>query len=327
MKCFLAITTLLVATGMNVGARTYSTSFPLTENPISEGGQWINGATTGLDWFNVETAAGKAYGNVTTGSYTDPTATLAGNWGPDQDATAVVYSNDPNGTLYQEVELRLRTTIAAHSVTGYEVNFRCLKTGAAYAQIVRWNGPAANFTYTDGSCSGAACGVATGDVVRATITGNVIKAYVNGNLVAQATDTMYTTGNPGIGFNYGVGTTNADFGFTSYTATDGMASTFRDSPKLNRNQKLSRCCLIYSRPASSGLSIRFAGVSENDGRMDVRIFSLWGREIRRVYQGPEVNQVEWDGKDESKNAVSDGFYIVKYRYQGLTGSGRVLLVR
>jgi hypothetical protein len=35
--------------------QTYATSFSLTENPISEGGKWINGGVTGLDWGNVQT--------------------------------------------------------------------------------------------------------------------------------------------------------------------------------------------------------------------------------------------------------------------------------
>jgi hypothetical protein len=34
--------------------------------------------------------------------------------------------------------------------------------------------------------------------------------------VITATDKTYATGNPGMGFNYGVGKTNADFGFSSY---------------------------------------------------------------------------------------------------------------
>ena len=33
--------------------RTYTTNFPLTENPISEGGKWTNGQTVGLDWANM----------------------------------------------------------------------------------------------------------------------------------------------------------------------------------------------------------------------------------------------------------------------------------
>jgi hypothetical protein len=44
----------------------------------------------------------------------------------------------------------------------------------------------------------------------------VIKRYVNGVEVFSATDDTYKEGNPGMGFNYGVETSNGDFGFTSY---------------------------------------------------------------------------------------------------------------
>jgi hypothetical protein len=68
---------------------------------------------------------------------------------------------------------------------------------------------------------GAQYGIADGDVVKATAVGNVITAYINGVQVAQATDTTFTHGSPGIGF-YLQGATgvNTDYGFTSFTASD-----------------------------------------------------------------------------------------------------------
>jgi hypothetical protein len=45
-------------TVVSTGAHRYTTNFPLTENPISEGGRWINGGAVGLDWTNVSTKAG-----------------------------------------------------------------------------------------------------------------------------------------------------------------------------------------------------------------------------------------------------------------------------
>src|SRR4051795_227803 len=42
--------------------RSYSTSFPLAENPFSEGGNWINGRVDGLDWADVRSTPGFAYG-------------------------------------------------------------------------------------------------------------------------------------------------------------------------------------------------------------------------------------------------------------------------
>ena len=46
----------------------------------------------------------------------------------------------PNENCFQEVELRLRTVIAPHSITGYEVNYKFSNDSTAYMQIVRWNG-------------------------------------------------------------------------------------------------------------------------------------------------------------------------------------------
>ncbi len=219
--CVFAFVLGLVWTSAPGAARTesYSTNFSLTENPISEGGRWINGGAVGLDWTDIQTISGRAVGTASTVAYSDPTAVLAGTWGSDQTVEATVYSRNQTAGYYQEVELRLRSTVAAHSITGYEVLFRCLKTGAAYAQIVRWNGPLADFTYL-AKRSGALYGVADGDVVKATITGNVIRGYINGVEVVTATDSTYRGGSPGMGFNYGVGGTYADFGFTRLSAKD-----------------------------------------------------------------------------------------------------------
>jgi len=41
---------------------TYTTEFRLTESPISEGGNWINGKAAGLDWSDVATVTGLAFG-------------------------------------------------------------------------------------------------------------------------------------------------------------------------------------------------------------------------------------------------------------------------
>jgi len=39
---------LFLLSGVSLSARTYKTSFPLTENPISENGNWVNGQAQGL---------------------------------------------------------------------------------------------------------------------------------------------------------------------------------------------------------------------------------------------------------------------------------------
>jgi tetratricopeptide (TPR) repeat protein len=205
--------------------RTYTTNFSLTESPISENGNWENGKTVGLDWADAATVPGRAFGlefGLGSGpkAYDDAAALLTGNWGPDQTAQATVYSVNENDNIYEEVELRLRSSLSAHIATGYEILFRCSKSKDAYAEIVRWNGPLGSFTYLDRH-KGAQYGVATGDVVKATIIGNVITAYINDVQVAQATDSTYPAGHPGVGF-FLQGTTgvNRDYGFTSFTASD-----------------------------------------------------------------------------------------------------------
>jgi hypothetical protein len=103
----------------------------LTENPISENGMWINGGTTGLDWHDLSTTPGLAIGHQSGSSYTDGTALLTGSWPPDQTAEALVHAKNPNDSCYQEVELRLRSALSAHTCTGYEVSFKATKTGSA----------------------------------------------------------------------------------------------------------------------------------------------------------------------------------------------------
>jgi len=68
----------------------YATDFSRTENPISEGGQWLNGQTDGLDWTDVRTTPGFAFGTEAGGNrpdlqkYDDSTAILKGTWRPNQ---------------------------------------------------------------------------------------------------------------------------------------------------------------------------------------------------------------------------------------------------
>ncbi|MBZ5574853.1 MAG: hypothetical protein LAO09_23615 [Acidobacteriia bacterium] len=206
---------------------SYSTSFPQTEDPISEAGHWINGGTVGLDWTNVSTNGGVAIGHEGSVPYSDATATLRGTWGPTQTVQGTVYAANQNITCGQEVEMRLRTTIAPHSITGYEVSF---STSSGYLIIVRWNGPLGDFTILSNP-TGSQYVAENGDVVKATVVGNVISAYKNGALMGQVSDDTYSTGSPGMGFNLnnsvgGCSGTNADYGFTSFAASDSTQGSF-----------------------------------------------------------------------------------------------------
>ena len=257
-----ASTTSINASTGTTSQRPYVTNFSATENPISEGGNWINGLAVGVDWGDVAIASGLAFG-TNSGSYADPTAILAGSWGPDQMAQATVYSVNQTDGVFEEVELRLRSAISAHSNTGYEINFRCSKTNNAYSQIVRWNGPLGNFTYLWAQ-DGSQYGVKTGDVVKATIIGNVITVYINGTKIASVTDNTYKTGNPGMGFylNQGNGRSK-DYGFTSFTASDSLTAD-TVAPSIPQS--------LAANAVSSQIDLTWAASSDNVAVTAYKVF-------------------------------------------------------
>ena len=204
--------------------QTYSTSFPTTEEPLSEGGCWINGKTMGLDWADVLTSPGLAFGKDLPSQYADPTAVLTGMWGSDQEAEAKIWVERPLSGCCREVELRLRTTIAPHLITGYEIMCSVAYTDP-YLTIARWNGPLNDFTYI----GRAKIGCADGDVLKAVALGDTITVYKNSVKVLEAKDSQFSSGgSPGIGF---WDTTNSiwrklgfrsspTFGLSSFSATD-----------------------------------------------------------------------------------------------------------
>lgn len=222
-----------------VPVRSYRTRFENDEDPISEGGMWINGQTDGIDWIDCMTQnGGEVCGKVsrmtvaerraeqvhdeagdddsgTAGDYDDPTAVLSGEWGRNQYGKATVFCRNPTDRYFQEVEIRLRSSITPHSCTGYEVFWRALKTDEGYAEIVRWNGAIGDFTSLARKV-GAEFGVKDGDVVEASIEGDLIRGFINGVEVISATDDVFAEGAPGVGFNFFVSNTNVDHGFTSF---------------------------------------------------------------------------------------------------------------
>ncbi len=214
-----------VASSSGGTARTYTTNFPLAEDPISEGGKWLNGKRNGLDWADVRTIPGFAFGTEIGGNrpelekYDDSTALLTGTWGPNQTAQATVHRvNKDDDNIYQEVELRLRSALSPHNATGYEVMFRCSKSPKTYCNIARWDGILGAWMMLK-QTEGSRYGVANGDVVKASIVGDVITVYINGVQVAQAKDYLFTSGNPGIGFYLEKATgVNDQCGFSSFTA-------------------------------------------------------------------------------------------------------------
>jgi hypothetical protein len=217
--------------------KSYQTDFPLTQNPISENGNWISGHAAGngcftspqFCWGDVQTASGLAFATVQSSSCNgnlgdncnDSTAVLSGSWGPVQTAQATIHTNGaiPVGCC-DEVELRLRTTISTDSITGYEIN--CNVSGLNYMGLVRWNGPLGNFT----GIKGVETGCVNGDVLKATVDqNNLFSVYKNGVLMFTATDGTFVGGSPGIGFFDSYYTNFSSFGFSSFSASATTGSS------------------------------------------------------------------------------------------------------
>jgi hypothetical protein len=218
----------------NVG--TYRTKFPVAENPIWESQKWINGQAQGIDWKDMQTVPGLAFGSqINSQSYDDSTAVLTGNWGPNQLVQAKVKIVKPcNATDYEEVELRTNSTISANSITGYEFDYRCGGGTQAYAVIVRWNGAFGDFTYlANNGVHGAKYEVHNGDVLTAISLRNdagcpVLTLLKNGVILAgPVTDCSYPNGAPGMGMalgSFGGGGVASDFGFSNFMASDSFCA-------------------------------------------------------------------------------------------------------
>ena len=194
------------------GGTFYQTSFPGTENPISESSKWSGGLTPGVSWQNCKTTGGKVQAAVGSGSVNDDDATAICTgltWGNDQIVTYTVGANPTDG---EESEVRLRSAVSASSCTGYEINWQ----SGTYIQFVAWNGALNSFTMIKDYRTSIPV-KHTGDVFYGKISGTTLSAYVNGTLVTTTTDSTFASGKPGFGF---FGTTIGQT-MTSWAATDG----------------------------------------------------------------------------------------------------------
>src|SRR5690348_1500761 len=179
----------------------YFTAFPLTENPLSEGGVWVEGLSDGVDWNNWVSSGGHAHGSQTgnevgAAQFADSIAVLRGTFPSDIVLESTVYSASGSGDFSAEVEHLHNFKITPHSARGLEFNISVNGFHGQYSTWVRWNGPLGDFTTLQTTFPGA---VLDGAVIRTTRVGNVFSAYVNGVLVNQVTDSTFTDGNPGIG--------------------------------------------------------------------------------------------------------------------------------
>ncbi len=198
---------------------TYTTNFPLTENPMSEGGKWMEGKTVGIDWDSISTTPGLAIGTAGPKRFADATALLTGSWAPTQTAEAVVLKK--SDFHYPEISLRLRSAMSAHNCSGYEIS-NSLKSDAtrlissSSVGTVPWR---TSPTWCRTMANSMELPPEMWSRQRSSETS---LPPTNGVKFAQVTDNTYPEGNPGMGFNEGK---NGDYGMTRFTATDAPITT------------------------------------------------------------------------------------------------------
>jgi hypothetical protein len=197
-------------TSCGIGSKTYSTNFPNSENPISEGGVWRN---TGLDWTKVATSGGLAFSTQTRDDYDDSYAFLNG-FGPDQSASATIHlASGYRAGGSHEVEIILRCSDSPHSISWYECN---LAWDGGYTQIMLLNGPKGTFQEVTHWANRIA--PRDGDVFSASAIGNAITVYLNGVMIANATDSTLPMGQPGMAFFIRPGAVARNYCFSSFSA-------------------------------------------------------------------------------------------------------------
>ena len=254
------------------GSAPYVTSFPATENPISESSNWLNGLLDGKDWTNVRTLANtKAYGTQTgSGGYDDSLAFLKDrSYNNTQYAKGKLFWSATEA-FSQEAELFLQGKFvngSPNNAYGYELLFTLPTAGTCGGRIVKWLGAKGSFTYETSPF--ASWRWLNGEALKATLVNGIVSMYVENMLIAQWTDgSPYTGGVPGMGMYVPQAATNANFGWQSfeggdqvenlngnYIGNDTAAITASTPIDVTNGNSLIICCASYSHdPAVADLS-------------------------------------------------------------------------
>jgi len=204
------------AGGSGVDIEFFTTTFSATEDPISEGGIWLNGQADGGQWKNMRTSGGNAFGQTIQVGFDDNIAIIK-NWGlTDYYVQGVVWKDTGySSSVNHECELLGRFLISSGVARGIEALFS--KDGNH--QIVRWNGDLGSF---DSLAQVSDIVLVDGDVMRVEFSGDSIVTRRNGNQINSATDATWADGAPGIGtFSVGGGSPAIDItrmGWRSFEA-------------------------------------------------------------------------------------------------------------
>ena len=242
----------------------YLTSFPDTEDPLTQNGNWVNGGYTGLDWNNCQSTPGFAFGTQSGAKIgADSICILSGSWNATQSAQITVKIKSTSNASEELEEAWVRTTIGAHRVTGYQV-ICSISPSDPFLRISRWDGPQGDNTVL----ANLSTGCVNGDVVKASVTGSTITAYKNGTSMLTATDSKYNSGSPGMGFYIQniLGTAAAadrEFGASVFSATGSASSSSSSSAEMIsvNATSLSFGNVALNQPATQPLTVTNSGGS------------------------------------------------------------------
>jgi hypothetical protein len=210
---------------------SYSTTLSTPEGTLSEGGIWLSGGVTALDWTDFAVSGGFAVPKQSTSSpnFDDSVVILDPakfNIGPNQYASAVIHrsANGLSGSV--ECELLLRATFGPHFMTAYEIN---LNFDGGYLEVINVGGVTSgargtvlgDFQMQNFGSVGFA--IADGDFFEAQIIGSLVSVwlthastrtqYVNNFDVTTLAATYFATGSIGFG-NY---LASSDYCLTSWS--------------------------------------------------------------------------------------------------------------
>ena len=228
---------LLLAAG-DLFAGTYTTSFPVDEVPLSQGGLWTDGSITtrnkGVGVTNtgsIHFAFGLQPGTNNPPSYDDALSCLSGfNWGTTQALDFTIWCPSPPAQgHYWEVEYGLNCVLSNGWFTGYFAdgaiasNDGYIELGLSY-----WG---TNNVGLGANKYGIQYAITNGSTIHMGLTNQQITIFLNGNLVLITNDwtgTNIPAGGPLIGFfqqGYGSPFINTNFGMSYVSATDYIRNT------------------------------------------------------------------------------------------------------
>jgi hypothetical protein len=89
--------------------------------------------------------------------------------------------------------------------------------------------------------------------------------------------------------------------------------------------------LGYPNPAKASVNIRLGVPSTaSASRLEVDVFDVRGRRVKRVYSGeldPGFHEFRWDGTNQSEHRVSSGIYFLRVNSEKGRAHSKVVLVR